>query len=138
MSRKKSTPTPPDNPRITVPALLIWGAQDKFLGRELAQPSIDLCDDGCLVFVGELASGHFSEIAGYSVIPSVARSVAEGEVEESCTPNRLRFLDSEDSARSDGSDGHIEKACRSRKCPVARSKKRHIGFSTQKQSESMS
>ncbi len=61
------------------------------------------------------------KIAGYSVIPSVAQSAAEGEVEESCTPNRLRFLDSEDSARNDGSVGRIEKACRSRKCPVASS-----------------
>ena len=40
----------PANPRITVPTLLIWGAQDRFLGRELAQPSIALCDDGRLVF----------------------------------------------------------------------------------------
>jgi pimeloyl-ACP methyl ester carboxylesterase len=46
-------PTPPENLRITVPTLLIWGAQDKFLGRELAQPSIDLCDDGRLVFFEE-------------------------------------------------------------------------------------
>ena len=45
--------TPPVNPRITVPTLLIWGAQDRFLGRELAQPSIDLCDDGRLVFIEE-------------------------------------------------------------------------------------
>ncbi len=46
-------PTPPENLRITVPTLLIWGAQDKFLGREMAQPSIDLCDDGRLVFFEE-------------------------------------------------------------------------------------
>lgn len=46
-------PTPPANPRISVPTLLIWGAQDRFLGRELAQPSIDLCDDGRLVFIEE-------------------------------------------------------------------------------------
>ena len=43
-------PKPPDSLRIRVPTLLIWGAQDKFLGRELAQPSIDLCDDGRLVY----------------------------------------------------------------------------------------
>jgi pimeloyl-ACP methyl ester carboxylesterase len=43
-------PTLPNNLRIRVPTLLIWGAQDKFLGRELAQPSVDLCDDGRLVF----------------------------------------------------------------------------------------
>ncbi len=49
----RKPPTPPANPRITVPTLLIWGAQDSFLGRELAQPSIDLCDNGRLVFIEE-------------------------------------------------------------------------------------
>lgn len=44
---------PPANSRITVPTLLIWGAKDRFLGRELAQPSIDRCDDGRLVFIEE-------------------------------------------------------------------------------------
>jgi epoxide hydrolase 4 len=39
------------SPRIRVPTLMIWGAGDRFLGRELAPPSIDLCDDGRLVFV---------------------------------------------------------------------------------------
>ena len=47
--RKK--PPPLDNPRISVPTLLIWGTQDMFLGRELAQPSIDFCDDGRLIFM---------------------------------------------------------------------------------------
>ncbi len=46
-------PVSPANIRVTVPTLLIWGAQDKFLGREMAQPSIDLCDDGRLVFIEE-------------------------------------------------------------------------------------
>ena len=41
----------PVTPRIKVPTLLIWGAQDKFLGREMAHPSIDLCDDGRLVII---------------------------------------------------------------------------------------
>ncbi|MEE8624940.1 MAG: alpha/beta hydrolase, partial [Acidiferrobacterales bacterium] len=45
--------TAPANPRITVPTLLIWGAHDRFLGQELAQPSIDLCDDGRLVLFEE-------------------------------------------------------------------------------------
>ncbi len=39
--------------RITVPTLLIWGVQDVALSREMAQPSIDLCDDGRLVFIEE-------------------------------------------------------------------------------------
>jgi pimeloyl-ACP methyl ester carboxylesterase len=38
---------------IHVPALLIWGERDKFLGKEMAQPSIDLCDDGRLVVFDE-------------------------------------------------------------------------------------
>ena len=36
--------------RVPVPTLLLWGAQDRFLGREMAQPSIDLCDEGRLEF----------------------------------------------------------------------------------------
>jgi pimeloyl-ACP methyl ester carboxylesterase len=35
--------------RITVPTLLLWGAQDTVLSREMAQPSLDLCDSGRLV-----------------------------------------------------------------------------------------
>lgn len=46
-------PALPANPRISVPTLLIWGAQDRFLKRELAQPSIDFCDDGRLIFIEE-------------------------------------------------------------------------------------
>lgn len=34
--------------RIVPPTLLIWGAQDRFLGRELAAPSVELCDQGRL------------------------------------------------------------------------------------------
>jgi pimeloyl-ACP methyl ester carboxylesterase len=43
--------------RIRVPTLLIWGAQDIALGWEMAQSSIDLCDNGRLVFIEE--AGHF-------------------------------------------------------------------------------
>ena len=39
--------------RVTVPTLLIWGKKDRFLGSEMAQPSIDLCDEGQLVFIEE-------------------------------------------------------------------------------------
>lgn len=46
-------PRMPTSQRVTPPTLLIWGAQDMFLGREMAQPSIDLCDDGRLVFIEE-------------------------------------------------------------------------------------
>ena len=40
-------------PRITVPTLLIWGARDVALSRELAPLSIELCDDGRLVLIEE-------------------------------------------------------------------------------------
>ena len=39
-----------DHSRVRVPTLLLWGTQDRYLGREMAQPSIDLCDDGRLEF----------------------------------------------------------------------------------------
>lgn len=35
---------------IQVPTLILWGAQDVALGRSMAQPSLDLCDEGKLVF----------------------------------------------------------------------------------------
>jgi pimeloyl-ACP methyl ester carboxylesterase len=37
--------------RVTVPTLLIWGVLDKFLKREMAQLSIDFCDNGRVVFI---------------------------------------------------------------------------------------
>ena len=37
--------------KINVPTLLIWGKQDAALGSEMAQPSIDLCEEGELVFI---------------------------------------------------------------------------------------
>jgi len=40
-------------PRITVPTLMLWGEQDSALGKELAQPSIELCEEGELVFFPE-------------------------------------------------------------------------------------
>jgi pimeloyl-ACP methyl ester carboxylesterase len=39
--------------RIRPPTLMIWGAADFALSRTMAQPSIDLCDDGRLVFLEE-------------------------------------------------------------------------------------
>lgn len=42
----------PDKPpswRVTVPTLMLWGKQDVALDASMAQPSIDLCDDGRLV-----------------------------------------------------------------------------------------
>lgn len=39
----------PADMRVHVPTLLIWGAHDVALRQVMAQPSIDLCDDGRLV-----------------------------------------------------------------------------------------
>jgi pimeloyl-ACP methyl ester carboxylesterase len=49
----RSRPKLPASPRVSVPTLLLWGAQDRFLGREMAQPSIDFCDHGRLEFFAE-------------------------------------------------------------------------------------
>ncbi len=54
---------PPDmggSLRIQVPTLMLWGAQDLALGREMAQPSLDLCDHGKLVFFEE--SSHWVQL----------------------------------------------------------------------------
>ncbi|MEK6256744.1 MAG: alpha/beta hydrolase [Chloroflexota bacterium] len=51
MGRKP--PKAPASSRISVPTLLIWGAQDKVLGREMAQPSTNRYDDGSLIFIEE-------------------------------------------------------------------------------------
>ena len=34
--------------RVSVPTLVLWGARDRFLGREMAEPSVALCDHGRL------------------------------------------------------------------------------------------
>ncbi|MFL6258796.1 MAG: alpha/beta fold hydrolase [Thermoanaerobaculia bacterium] len=49
----RSRPKLPDSPRVRVPTLLLWGAKDRFLGREMAQPSLAFCDDGRLEFIEE-------------------------------------------------------------------------------------
>jgi pimeloyl-ACP methyl ester carboxylesterase len=46
-------PPPPKNRQISVPTLVIWGAKDRFLGKEMAQPSINRCEDGRLVILEE-------------------------------------------------------------------------------------
>lgn len=37
--------------QISVPTLLIWGVQDRFLGQEMAEPSIEFCDSGRLELI---------------------------------------------------------------------------------------
>jgi pimeloyl-ACP methyl ester carboxylesterase len=41
-----------------VPALLLWGTRDTFLGRELVQPTLDLCNDARVVFLEEATLAH--------------------------------------------------------------------------------
>jgi pimeloyl-ACP methyl ester carboxylesterase len=53
--RVKSIPR--ETYRIKVPTLLVWGVKDHALGSEMAQPSIELCDDGEVVLVEE--AGHW-------------------------------------------------------------------------------
>lgn len=38
---------------ISVPTLLIWGRRDRFLRHELAEASMEWCDDGRLVFIDD-------------------------------------------------------------------------------------
>ncbi len=47
------TPTVPDDPRVHLPTLVIWGAHDVALSRSMAQQSVNLCDDGRLVMFEE-------------------------------------------------------------------------------------
>ncbi|MFW5709094.1 MAG: alpha/beta fold hydrolase [Chloroflexota bacterium] len=52
--------TPPErleSPRITPKTLLIWGRQDQVFEENIAQKSVDLCDDGQLVYIDN--SGHW-------------------------------------------------------------------------------
>lgn len=45
----RSRPGLPGNVRVTVPTLILWGARDRFLGRELAAESAQHCDNAKLV-----------------------------------------------------------------------------------------
>ncbi len=37
-------------PRVLVPTLILWGERDVALDKSLAQPSLDICEDGRVVF----------------------------------------------------------------------------------------
>lgn len=39
--------------KITVPVLMLWGEQDRFLLTDMAEPSIEMCEDGQLVRMPE-------------------------------------------------------------------------------------
>lgn len=43
-------PVMPKDPRVKVPTLMLWGKRDFALSHRMAQPSIDLCDNGRLIF----------------------------------------------------------------------------------------
>jgi pimeloyl-ACP methyl ester carboxylesterase len=53
----RSLGTRAPSPRVRVPTLMLWGARDVALGREMAEPSIAFCDDGRLVFLEDAT--HF-------------------------------------------------------------------------------
>ncbi len=42
-----------DNVRVRVPTLVMWGKQDAFLSAEMAQLSVEMCDDGQLVMIDD-------------------------------------------------------------------------------------
>jgi pimeloyl-ACP methyl ester carboxylesterase len=44
-------PGPPPDPRVHTPTLVIWGTEDRFLSRELAEASLTFCDQGRLEWV---------------------------------------------------------------------------------------
>jgi pimeloyl-ACP methyl ester carboxylesterase len=46
--RRPATPT---DPRVHVPTLLIWGPEDRFINREVAEASLALCDQGRLEWI---------------------------------------------------------------------------------------
>lgn len=48
LSQKKSPAR-----RVQVPTIMLWGKRDVALSSEMAQPSIDLCDEGQLTFFGK-------------------------------------------------------------------------------------
>ena len=57
-------PERPTNSRISVPTLLIWGARDRFLSIDMAQPSIDKCDHGRLAIIEEASHWVHHEETG--------------------------------------------------------------------------
>lgn len=46
-------PADTGDPLVRVPTLLIWGAKDRFLSREMAEPSVALCKQEELALIEE-------------------------------------------------------------------------------------
>jgi pimeloyl-ACP methyl ester carboxylesterase len=64
-------PPMPDDPRIHIPTLVIWGAKDVALTREMAQQSVAYCDDGRLVmFEAATHWVHHDETEGVNALLS--------------------------------------------------------------------
>jgi pimeloyl-ACP methyl ester carboxylesterase len=73
------------SPRITVPTLILWGAQDVALGRDMAEPSRALCADGRLVLF-EHAS-QWPHLEEWEAINRLLLRFLEGgtaELDDSC------------------------------------------------------
>lgn len=66
--------------QITTPTLMLWGEKDKFLGKELAQPSIELCLDGELIFYPN-ATHWLQHDAAESVNQELHRFISQPIVE---------------------------------------------------------
>lgn len=66
--------------QITTPTLMLWGEKDKFLGKELAQPSIELCLDGELIFYPN-ATHWLQHDAAESVNQELHRFISQPTVE---------------------------------------------------------
>lgn len=49
----RHAPRAPQDWRIVMPTLMIWGAEDSALDLSMAQSSIDMCDDGRLVVIDD-------------------------------------------------------------------------------------
>ncbi len=43
-------PQPQPNPQVKVPTLILWGKKDAYLKWEMAQASVELCDNGKLIY----------------------------------------------------------------------------------------
>ena len=63
--------------RVGVETLVLWGARDRFLGREMAEPSVALCDDGRLEFF-ETATHWLQHDEAAAVNDRLRRFLADG------------------------------------------------------------
>jgi len=74
--RFRSLPT--CSQRISVPTLLIWGARDRFLDQAMAQPSIDLCQEGRLLMMDRAT--HWVHLEEPEKVNSVILDFFQGDI----------------------------------------------------------